>query len=177
MKRRMESASVVLPCALLVALSTSTCGTAIIPGAADEERSMVVEPAVVEALRAQGRVDVVIALSAEGSAAGDVVDDAAPNAIARWQDEVLSDLAPADFQLRHRYGSVPALAGTVLSDRGLAALRAHPRVARVGLDPGGSGGGRRAGSGAGRGATGGGRGDAGGIDDGGAPNPDWRENA
>jgi hypothetical protein len=100
-----------------------------------------VDAAVREALRSDGEVRVIVALRpphasdpSEGGAARHRAE------IARIQDEVLSTLDPADFTLGHRFESVPALAGTVRSARGLRTLGEHPLVLRVDLDPEGGGG-------------------------------------
>ena len=59
--------------------------------------------------------------------------------IARLQQSVLSQLAPEDFESRTLFTSVPAIAGTLRTERGLAILTAHPNVRRVDLDAGGGG--------------------------------------
>jgi hypothetical protein len=59
--------------------------------------------------------------------------------IARVQQEVLSRLDARDFELGKRFESVPAIAGTLRTQRGLERLLADPRVRRVDLDVGGGG--------------------------------------
>jgi hypothetical protein len=93
-------------------------------------------PGVRDLLERRGTADVMVALAP----AADGVADARRRAeIARLQDAVLSALGNDDFRLRQRYEAVPALAGTVLSPRGLARLLAHAAVRRVDLDAGGGG--------------------------------------
>ena len=101
-------------------------------------------PDVLAALRANGEAHVVVALVNPPSPA-DSPDAAAQRRaeIARLQREVLARLGPNDFVVRELFVSVPAIAGTVLSERGLSVLLGHPNVRRVDLDPAGGGSGGR----------------------------------
>jgi hypothetical protein len=94
---------------------------------------------VVEALRSAGRANVVVALALPAGFEADAGSDRMRDEIARLQDDVLGSVDPADFQLGQRFAAVPALTGTVLTERGLRALAAHPSVVRVDLDAGGGG--------------------------------------
>ena len=94
---------------------------------------------VITALRAHGEAAVMISLVEPTG-----IDAAAEPArwqaeIARLQQSVVSQLAPEDFQSRTLFTSVPAIAGTLRTERGLAILTAHPNVRRVDLDAGGGG--------------------------------------
>lgn len=108
-----------------------------------------VSPAVLEAVRAQGRAEVLVALEPPaGYEEGGTQDAALRAAIASTQDDVLESVG-VEFRLRHRFTAVPALAGTVLTERGVALLSGHPRVVRVDLDEGGGGSGGASGRGTG----------------------------
>jgi hypothetical protein len=98
---------------------------------------------ILAAIRARGEAGVLIALYEP-----DGFDDPAQatqvrREIARMQDEVLAALDTNDFRPGQRFASVPAIAGTVRSERGLRALSAHPLIRRVSLDTGGTGSGPR----------------------------------
>ncbi len=98
-------------------------------------------PDVLSALRASGEAHVVIALVSppqSGGPSGGVPSSAA--AIARLQAEVLSQLGPEDYRSTQLFAAVPAMAGTLFSERGLQRILAHPHVRAVDLDPGGGGG-------------------------------------
>ena len=60
--------------------------------------------------------------------------------IARAQDEVLAHLGAEDYRSNQPFGAVPAMAGTVLTERGLGRVLAHTRVRRVDVDAAGRGG-------------------------------------
>lgn len=60
-------------------------------------------------------------------------------AVGAAQAGVLGQLKPTDFAAGVRFQAVPALAGTVLTEAGLAQLAAHPSVRRIDLDAGGTG--------------------------------------
>lgn len=118
------------PLALLVA----ACHPAL-----DIDR-MRAHPDVLAVLRAQGEVAVMIALvppAQYGDPAADV--ERVRVEIAAMQADVLASLDSADYRNRQRFVSVPALAGTLLSERGLRLLLAHRFVRRVDPDPGGGG--------------------------------------
>lgn len=94
---------------------------------------------VLSAIRENGRAPVMIALVTPAGAADAANPQATRAEIARMQDEVIAALDPADFRVGARYTSVPALAGLLLSERGLRRLLAHPFVVRISLDSGGTG--------------------------------------
>jgi hypothetical protein len=95
---------------------------------------------VIEALQKQEMVDVIIALVEPPSMGTPPVELATLKAeIASLQDQVLSALEPAEFRVKHKYQAIPALAGTV-TEAGLAKLAAHPKVMKIDLDVGGTGG-------------------------------------
>lgn len=97
-------------------------------------------PDVFESLRASGEARVVIALVSPPSQPTSGADASELRTeIAQLQLDVLSRLGPADYRAGQRFESVPALSGTLLSEKGLLTLLAHPNVRRVDLDPGGSG--------------------------------------
>lgn len=99
----------------------------------------VVSNDVVAALRAHGEAAVMISLT-EPTGIDATVERARWQAeIARLQQSVLSRIGPEDFESRTLFLSVPAIAGTVRTERGLAILADHPNVRRVDLDEGGSG--------------------------------------
>jgi subtilisin family serine protease len=96
---------------------------------------------VEQALRRQGEARVVIALLEPSSLKASRPDlSRVRSEVAALQDRVLAAVTTLDYRPRLRFQAVPALAGTVLSDAGLAKLAAHPSVARIDLDVGGSGG-------------------------------------
>jgi hypothetical protein len=95
---------------------------------------------VLTVIRAHGGAAVMIALvhpPGFGDPAGD--GDAIRGEIARMQEGVLAALDSADFRLRQRFASIPAMAGTLRTEQGLRVLLAHPYVRRVDLDPSGGG--------------------------------------
>ena len=99
----------------------------------------VVSPDVITTLRGQGEANVMVSL-VEPKGIDATIDPARWQAeIARLQQSVLSQLAAEDFQSRTLFTSVPAIAGTLRTERGLATLTAHPNVRRVDLDAGGGG--------------------------------------
>ena len=99
----------------------------------------VVSPDVITTLRGQGEANVMVSL-VEPKGIDAAVDPARWQAeISRLQQSVLSQLAQEDFQSRTLFTSVPAIAGTLRTERGLSTLIAHPNVRRVDLDAGGGG--------------------------------------
>lgn len=115
---------------------------ALAPGCAGREEADLskADAGIREALRRDGFVHVLVALvppRGHGDPAADSAHITA--AIAAAQARVLADLDPADYRNRQRYLNIPALAGTLLSERGLAVLVAHPDVRRVDPDRGGGG--------------------------------------
>ena len=99
----------------------------------------VVKDDVVTTLRTKGEAAVMISLVEPTGvdAAGEPTRWQAE--ISRLQQSVLSQLAPQQFQSRTLFASVPAIAGTLRNERGLAILTSHPNVRRVDLDAGGGG--------------------------------------
>jgi subtilisin family serine protease len=95
---------------------------------------------VLDALRSQGKAKVVIALiplditQIDRSSLDEIRND-----IAGMQDKVLLSLKDAHFSVTHKYQAVPALAGEIFSERSLNDLAAHPLVAKIDLDVGGTG--------------------------------------
>lgn len=113
-------------------LSLAACRTPMSISASDDE--------VLAALRQRGSAPVMIALT-DPVAQADPIDLAATRAaVRRLQDDVLRSVDATDFTLRVRFEAVPALAGTILSERGFQRLKAHPFVRRVSLEVGGGGG-------------------------------------
>ena len=109
------------------------CGRSI------SQHRAVVKDDVVTTLRAKGEAAVMISLVEPAG-----IDAAAEPTrwqaeIARLQQSVLSQVAPQHFERRTVFASVPAIAGTLRTERGLAILTSHPNVRRVDLDAGGGG--------------------------------------
>ena len=92
---------------------------------------------VVTTLEATGEAHVLIALQLSGAGAGTVDERTAE--IARAQERVLDALDATDYRNRVRFETVPALAGTLYTLRGLEILAKHPDVRRIDLDLGGGG--------------------------------------
>ena len=88
-----------------------------------------IQTEVAAALQADGRVNVLVSLSAPAD----------PGKIASAADRVLADLDKATFQIRLRFEAVPAIAGTVTDASALEVLDSHPDVIYVSLDPSGTG--------------------------------------
>jgi hypothetical protein len=75
-------------------------------------------PEVLTELRATGEAPVVVALKEPpGYADPDADRQRILAEIARMQAEVLRSLHPTEYRDRHRFASVPAMAGTLLSER------------------------------------------------------------
>lgn len=99
---------------------------------------------VLDALRANGEAQVMIALVSAPSQRDPRADPAQLRAeVARLQAEVLNDLDSTDYRSGKLFEFVPAMSGTVHSQRGLSVLLAHRNVRRVDLDTGGGGSGVR----------------------------------
>ena len=118
------------PVTVLVLLA---CGRPI------SQHRAIVKDDVVTTLRAKGEAAVMISLVEPTG-----IDAAAEPTrwqaeIARLQQSVLSQLAPQHFERRTLFASVPAIAGTVRTERGLTILTSNPNVRRVDLDVGGGG--------------------------------------
>ena len=92
-------------------------------------------PGVLPTLQARGAAQVVVALNEP--TASPMSDRRAT--IARLQQELLADVEPHGFRQRQLFVAVPAIAGTVLSEKALRALAAHHLVRRIDLDMGGGG--------------------------------------
>jgi hypothetical protein len=99
----------------------------------------VVSDNLVTTLRANGEAAVMISLVEPTGINATVEPTRWQAEITRLQQSVLSQLAPQDFESRTLFTSVPAIAGTLRTERGLAILTAHPNVRRVDLDAGGGG--------------------------------------
>jgi hypothetical protein len=95
---------------------------------------------VLTMIRERGEAPVMIALIAPAGFGDPAADaDQVRAGIARMQAEVLAALDSSDFRDRQRFASIPAMAGTLRSERGLRTLLAHPLVRRVDIDPAGTG--------------------------------------
>lgn len=106
----------------------------------DDETYPKIGQGVMEALYTEGQANVVIALEVPLYMKSPQVElPEVRREVARLQDQVLSSLDDSDYRLKLRYESVPALAGTVLSESGISKLAKHPDVIRVDLDVGGTG--------------------------------------
>jgi hypothetical protein len=92
---------------------------------------------VLRAIHAYGAAPVLVILRTSLGNDEEANEEALRAEIARVQDQVLASVDLADFRLRHRFTTVPALSGTVLSERGLRALSTHPLVDRLDLEEGG----------------------------------------
>lgn len=93
-------------------------------------------PGVLEAL-ARGESPAVL-LSLDGGSPRGLEN--ARRAAAAAQAQVLSRVQAGELRVRRRFATVPALAATVHSEAGLRRLAADPRVRRIDLEVGGSGG-------------------------------------
>lgn len=105
-----------------------------------------VGPGVSEALQEQGSVQIMIALDqsrAKGVYSGQPgmgIDMAAERSrIAQMQNDVLARLGFNDYEERHNFNSVPAMAGRLKSQAGLEALVHNPNVVKIDIDVGGGG--------------------------------------
>src|SRR5687768_15236016 len=99
----------------------------------------VVRDDVITTLRAKGEAAVMISLVEPTGIDATVEPKRWQAEIARLQQSVLSQVAPEHLERRTLFSSVPAIAGTLRTERGLAILTAHPNVRRVDLDAGGGG--------------------------------------
>lgn len=97
-------------------------------------------PGVVETLRLDGEVRVVIALVEPSSAGMKSLNlNKVRNDISILQDAVISSLDSSDFSITHKYQAVPALSGNLITESGLYKLAANPYVVKIDLDVGGTG--------------------------------------
>lgn len=95
---------------------------------------------VLRAIRDHGGAAVMIALVHPPGFGDPAADgDEIRREIARMQEDVLAALDSADFRLRQRFTSIPAMAGTLRTEQGLRVLSAHPFVKSVDIDPSGGG--------------------------------------
>jgi hypothetical protein len=126
--RLISSVSVALPLLLLAC------------HAGEESDDLYGQADVLTAIRAHGGAAVMIAL-VHPPGFGDPAADAGEirREIARMQEGVLTALDTADFRLRQKFTSIPAMAGTLRTEQGLRVLSAHPFVHSVDLDPSGGG--------------------------------------
>ena len=97
-------------------------------------------PGVLATLNESGSVNVMIALQ-QRSVAGTVSLDMAAekSRIADMQSDVLAQLGFFDYEARHTYSAVPALAGRITSEAGLSAIARNPNVIMIDIDVGGIG--------------------------------------
>lgn len=120
---------------LLLALPLAAQAVNLPPNAAAK-----VGPGVAEQLQETGSAQVMIALQRPVRPAAPGLELAAEKArISEMQVDVLARLGAADYASRHAYSAVPALAGRIRSEAGLAAIARNPHVVRVDLDQGGTG--------------------------------------
>jgi hypothetical protein len=94
---------------------------------------------ILGAIRARGEAAVVVALLEPDGFEDPDQETRVRTEIARMQKQVLADIDTTDFRPRALFVSVPAIAGTVRSERGLRALLGHRLVRSVSLDAGGTG--------------------------------------
>ena len=96
---------------------------------------------VIETLRTEGEVRVVIAL-VESQAMKLRRNDLTNlrQEVATTQDDVLSSLDATDFHTEHKYQAVPALSGKLFTEDGLIKLVQNSNVVRIDMDVGGTGG-------------------------------------
>jgi len=94
-------------------------------------------PGVFATLNESGSVNVMIALQ-QRSVGGAVGLDMAveKSRIADMQSDVLAQLGFFDYEARHTYSAVPALAGRIKSEAGLSAIARNPNVIMIDIDVG-----------------------------------------
>ena len=99
-----------------------------------------VGPGVADQLRETGSAQVMIALQPPGHPVAPGLALAAEKArISQMQVDVLARLGARDYASRNVFTAVPALAGRIRSEAGLAAIARNPHVVRIDLDEGGTG--------------------------------------
>jgi hypothetical protein len=105
-----------------------------------------VGPGVIEALKEQGSAQIMIALDqsgAEGAYSGQpgmgIGMAAERSRIANMQNDILARLGFNDYEERHAFKSVPAMAGRLKSEAGLEVLVSNPHVVKIDIDVGGGG--------------------------------------
>jgi hypothetical protein len=99
-----------------------------------------VEPAVLETIRAQDSVGIVVVLVTPQSYYRGTSRQL-QNDIANRQDRVLRALNDYRYRVRHRFRSVPAMTLVVYDEAAVHTLALLKRVSRIGLDDGSGGGG------------------------------------
>lgn len=120
---------------MMLALTFSASAAGLPPGAAAK-----VGPGVAERLKETGSAQVMIALQPAGRPAAPGLALAAEKArISDMQVDVLARVGASDYTSRHIFAVVPALAGRVRTEAGLAAIARNPHVVRIDLDTGGTG--------------------------------------
>lgn len=117
--------------ATLLLFALAACRTTTPTSVADEE--------LLAVLRQRGSAPVMIALTDPVGQVDPTDLVATRGAVRRLQDEVLRSVDSTDFTLRVRYETIPALAGTLRSERGFRRFKAHPLVRHVSLEMGGGG--------------------------------------
>ena len=101
-------------------------------------------PGVLETLKDAGSVHVMIALqrSQEYSHTDEStgLDKAAVRKrIGQLQRDLLAQLAYSDYEVKHTYSAVPAMAGRIKSEEGLSTIALNPGVIMIDIDVGGVG--------------------------------------
>jgi len=130
-------------CLVTLAFAGATCLALPAPvtalGPPPHAHSEKVGADVLETLRAEGKAHVVIALVPPAAAKRAKPDlRSLRREVRGMQEEVLARVHPSGFAAKHKYRAVPAMAGRVLTEAGLAKLAAHPHVAKIDLDVGAS---------------------------------------
>jgi subtilisin family serine protease len=132
---RISLVALALAGATCLALSTPVAATGPPPHAHSEK----IGADVLETLRAEGKAHVVIALVPPAAAKRAKPDlRSLRRELRGMQEEVLARVHPSGFAAKHKYRAIPAMAGRVLTEAGLAKLAAHPHVTRIDLDVGAS---------------------------------------
>jgi subtilisin family serine protease len=135
MQTNVPRSLILLALSLFALSSVSVLARPALQSAADRQPHVAAD--VRQTLQSAGRARVLISLRLPAAGQSLPPDPQRRTAIGAAQRSVLDQLSPADFQLGHRYITIPGLAG-VITDDGLAALEAQPLVERVDLDlPGG----------------------------------------
>jgi hypothetical protein len=91
-----------------------------------------VDAAVIDALDADGRAPVIIALNVEPGTPPDPPVDT--EAIAAATERVLAALDESGFTVRVTFAAIPAVAGFVTDRSAIEVLNAHPDVVAVNFD-------------------------------------------
>ena len=138
MIRRVSPRWIRLLALLLLALGGSAGASAALPEALADlspAQRAKVDPSLVSAVRARAAPAPARVIVQLGSAELDGLPQTdRPRVraeVARLQGRVMPDVPAADFALAYQYESIPAVAGTVRSERALARLAARAEVVRV----------------------------------------------